>query len=279
MTATNTLTITIGDQKDNSHQVGEKDMFVHSRKEFIDSRVMGKSRLEVFGDFLCMTLSVRAGSVTILGIVDGGPAKTGDVHFSTPTLVDAGGVFSLATSAPLATSAACGCRPQDRLHLEGEKRGGEGGDSARPMGCGGVMRVRGCRCPLQFEGPDCQQTAISFLGGGYAWFPPMKPCFDSHLSVEFMTEQENGLLLYAGPLAPLLPGEPQDYMAIGSHQNLTSYGYPQLRSKHLTGCIGNLAVDSRLYDLGSPAESFNSMTNGCSVGAGPFPPHGADPPL
>ncbi|KAJ3596028.1 hypothetical protein NHX12_002437, partial [Muraenolepis orangiensis] len=524
MTATNTLTITIGDQNDNAHKAGEKDVFVHSRmgrfpaaigkvfapdpdewdnktyslqpsasryfslnqssgalsirqhvpagsywlsvlvsdglwpdvtsgvrvhvreleekavrssasvrltgitaREFIDSRVTGKSRLEVFWDFLCMSLSVSASSVTILGIVDGGPAKTVDVHFSVltdsgyarpeklhavlsahrkelqsmlratlsqvevdecgargdclpsggcstrlsvgevPALVDAGGGFSLATSAPLATSAACGCRARERLHRP---------CSSYPPGspclhggtCVDTQDGYRCRCPLQFEGPDCQQTAISFLGGGYAWFPPMKPCFDSHLSVEFMTEQENGLLLYAGPLAPLLPGEPQDYMAIeliggtpslkinhgsatlvlqlpnnvgmadrrwhrldvrsnskevrftlnrcssaivmetegvdswamtedrssceirgitpirdryvdgspvlqlgGVNQNLTSYRYPQLHSKHFTGCIRNLAVDSRLYDLGSPAESFNSVP-GCSVGAGPCPP-------
>lgn len=32
MTATNTLTITIGDQNDNAHQPGEKDVYVHSQK-------------------------------------------------------------------------------------------------------------------------------------------------------------------------------------------------------------------------------------------------------
>lgn len=32
MTATNTLTITIGDQNDNAHEAGEKDVYVHSRK-------------------------------------------------------------------------------------------------------------------------------------------------------------------------------------------------------------------------------------------------------
>lgn len=72
-----------------------------------------------------------------------------------------------------------------------------------------------CHCPPQLEGPDCQQTRLSFLGNGYAWFPPIKPCFDSHLSLEFMTEEDDGLLLYAGPLATLLPGDTEDYMAIG----------------------------------------------------------------
>lgn len=72
-----------------------------------------------------------------------------------------------------------------------------------------------CHCPPQFDGPDCQQTRLSFLGNGYAWFPPIRPCFDSHLSLEFMTDKEDGLLLYTGPLASLLPGEAEDYMAIG----------------------------------------------------------------
>lgn len=72
-----------------------------------------------------------------------------------------------------------------------------------------------CHCPPQLEGPDCQQTRLSFLGNGYAWFPPIRPCFDSHLSLEFMTEEDDGLLLYAGPLATLLPGDVEDYMAIG----------------------------------------------------------------
>lgn len=73
-----------------------------------------------------------------------------------------------------------------------------------------------CHCPPQFDGPDCQQTRLSFLGNGYAWLPPIRPCFDSHLSLEFMTDGDDGLLLYAGPLATLLPGDTEDYMAIGN---------------------------------------------------------------
>lgn len=72
-----------------------------------------------------------------------------------------------------------------------------------------------CQCPPLYEGPECQQTRRRFLGNGYAWFPPMMPCVDSLVSVEFLTEGEDGLLLYTGPLATLLPGDPEDYMAIG----------------------------------------------------------------
>ncbi|CAL8374879.1 unnamed protein product [Arctogadus glacialis] len=520
ITATSTLTITIGDQNDNAHQAGEKDVFMHSRKgrfpaalgkvyapdpdewdnktytlassaskyftlnqssgaltvrqntpagsywlrvavsdgvwpdvmsevrvhvrdledkairssaslrltgvtarEFIDSRVTGKSRLEIFWDFLSKSLSVRPGRVNIFGIVDGGEAKTVDLHFSvltdsgyvrpeklhgilsahkkklqsmlranlsqvevdrcaaradckaaggcstrlsvddTPTLVDAGGGFSLA-SVTLVTAATCGCSARDLLRRPCSSYY-PGSPCLHGGTCLDTQDGYRCRCPLQFEGPDCQQTGISFLGNGYAWFPPMKPCFDSHLSVEFMTEEENGLLLYAGPLATLLPGEPEDYMAIeliggtpslkvnhgsgtlvlqlpnnvgvadrrwhrldvrsnskevrftldrcssaivmetegvdswamtedrssceirgitpnrdryvdgstvlqlgGVDQNLTGYEFPQLRYKHFTGCMRNLAVDSRMYDLGSPAAAVHTLP-GCSLTDGP----------
>lgn len=79
-----------------------------------------------------------------------------------------------------------------------------------------LSRCYRCHCPPQFDGPDCQQTRLSFLGNGYAWLPPIRPCFDSHLSLEFMTDEDDGLLLYTGPLATLLPGDTEDYMAIGN---------------------------------------------------------------
>lgn len=79
-----------------------------------------------------------------------------------------------------------------------------------------LCRCYRCHCPPQFDGPDCQQTRLSFLGNGYAWLPPIRPCFESHLSLEFMTGEDDGLLLYAGPLATLLPGDSEDYMAIGN---------------------------------------------------------------
>ncbi|MEQ2276884.1 hypothetical protein XENORESO_013864, partial [Xenotaenia resolanae] len=40
------------------------------------------------------------------------------------------------------------------------------------------------------------------------------------------------------------------------------YIYPQLQHKHFTGCIRNLIVDSKLYDLGSPAD-WQSSSPGC----------------
>jgi len=66
-----------------------------------------------------------------------------------------------------------------------------------------------------FDGPECQQTKHSFGGQGYAWFPPLKPCFQSHISLEFLAESANGLLLYDGPLGLVHSGEQEDFIAIG----------------------------------------------------------------
>ena len=40
-----------------------------------------------------------------------------------------------------------------------------------------------CQCPRGFEGPRCQQTTRSFWGKGWAWYPPLELCEDSHLSI------------------------------------------------------------------------------------------------
>ncbi|KAF7224845.1 neural-cadherin [Nothobranchius furzeri] len=511
ITATNTLTITIGDHNDNAHQAGEKDIYVHSRKgrmgyaalgkvyapdpddwdsktysletsaakyfslnqssgvltfrqntpagsywlrvgvsdgvwpdvisgvrvhireleekafmssaslrltgitarEFIDSNVEGKSRLQAFWDFLSETLSVRPGSINVFSVADR-EEKTVDIYFhvltdngylrpeklhsvlaahkrklqsllranvsqvqvdecvradcktsggcytqlsisDSPSLIDSGALSLV--SAKVTSAAVCGCAAREMAH---QSCSSYPSDPCLNGGtCIDTQNGYRCRCPPQLEGPNCQQTRLSFLGNGYAWFPPIRPCFDSHLSLEFMTEEDDGLLLYAGPLATLLPGDSEDYLAIeliggtpslkinhgsgtlvlqltnvavadrrwhrldvrsnskevrftldrcssaivmeaegvgswvmtedrssceirgvtpnkdrylnGSHvlqlggvnENM-SYEYPQLQHKHYTGCIRNLLVDSKLYDLGSPAESSNTLP-GCSL--------------
>ena len=64
-----------------------------------------------------------------------------------------------------------------------------------------------CQCPRGFEGPRCQQTTRSFWGKGWAWYPPLELCEDSHLSVEFLTRKPDGVLLYNGPIVPPEPEE------------------------------------------------------------------------
>nr|CAD7430770.1 unnamed protein product [Timema monikensis] len=57
-----------------------------------------------------------------------------------------------------------------------------------------------CSCPIGSDGPRCQQTTRSFRGDGWAWYPPLAMCDNSHLSLEFITRKEDGLLLYNGPI-------------------------------------------------------------------------------
>ncbi|KAK1802224.1 hypothetical protein P4O66_021889 [Electrophorus voltai] len=271
-----------------------------------------------------------------------------------PTVVDSGSMALV--SVTLKATAVCACSAREHLHQ------GCSTYPRNPCHNGGVcvdtQSGFRCQCPVQFEGPECQQTKHSFHGNGYAWFSPIRPCFESHLTLEFITEVADGLLLYSGPLAQLQPWEPEDFMAIelidgtptlkinhgsgtlvlqlpgnvnvadrrwhrldvrsnskdvgftldrctgatvmemegvGSwlttedhtscevtgvtpnldrHLNVTQvlqlggvnenlpYIYPQLQHKHFTGCIRNLIVDSKVYDLGSPADS-SASTPGC----------------
>ncbi|XP_056317982.1 LOW QUALITY PROTEIN: neural-cadherin [Danio aesculapii] len=284
-----------------------------------------------------------------------------------PAVVDSGSMALV--SVTVEATAVCSCSAREHLHQSCSIY------PRNPCHNGGVcvdtQSGYRCQCPAQFEGPECQQTKHSFHGNGYAWFPPIRPCFESHLSLEFITEVADGLLLYSGPLSQLQPWEPEDFMAIelidgtptlkinhgsgtlvlqlpgnvnvadrrwhrldvrsnskevrftldrcagatimemegvGSwlttedhtscevtgitpnmdkHLNVTQvlqlggvnenlpYIYPQLQHKHFTGCIRNLIVDSKYYDLGSPADSSGSapgcvMTDSSCVNMG-FP--------
>uniref|UniRef100_A0A3P8S899 Si:ch211-186j3.6 n=1 Tax=Amphiprion percula TaxID=161767 RepID=A0A3P8S899_AMPPE len=269
----------------------------------------------------------------------------------TPTVVDCG-TMSL-VSVTVESTAVCSCPGREQSHQPCTAY------PRNPCFNGGVCvdtQHGYCQCPAQFEGPECQQNKHSFHGNGYAWFPPMMPCFESHVSLEFITDVADGLLLYTGPLAQLQAWDHEDFMAIlidgtptlkinhgsgtvvlqlpgnvnvadrrwhrldvrsnskevrftldrcsgaavmemeglGSwlttedhssceamgvtpntdHLNMSQvlqlggvnedipYIYPQLQHKHFTGCIRNLIVDSKLYDLGSPADS-QSSSPGC----------------
>uniref|UniRef100_A0A1A7XDW5 Uncharacterized protein n=2 Tax=Nothobranchiidae TaxID=405002 RepID=A0A1A7XDW5_9TELE len=283
----------------------------------------------------------------------GGCTNTLNVR-DTPTVVDCG-TMSL-VSVMVESTAVCSCPGREQSHQSCATY------PRNPCFNGGIcvdtQHGYRCQCPAQFEGPECQQNKHSFHGNGYAWFPPMTPCFDSHVSLEFITDVADGLLLYSGPLTQLQTWDHEDFMAIelidgtptlkinhgsgtlvlqlpgninvadrrwhrldvrsnskevrftldrcsgapvkemeglGSwlttedhstcevtgvtpntdrHLNMSQvlqlggvnedipYIYPQLQHKHFTGCIRNLVVDSKLYDLGSPADS-QSSSPGC----------------
>ena len=64
-----------------------------------------------------------------------------------------------------------------------------------------------CSCQPGFDGPRCQQTRHSFDGNGWAWFRSLTPCAVGKLSLEFATQQEDGLLMYAGPITDTPGGQ------------------------------------------------------------------------
>uniref|UniRef100_A0A3B4WJW5 Si:dkey-22o22.2 n=1 Tax=Seriola lalandi dorsalis TaxID=1841481 RepID=A0A3B4WJW5_SERLL len=275
------------------------------------------------------------------------------VSFSqSPVALSSGDTSLVSLSASL--TAQCGCRGREAIHLPCSAyptspclNGGTCQD--------GPLGYR-CKCPPMFDGPECQQTKHSFGGQGYAWFPPIMPCFQSHISLEFLAESANGLLLYNGPLGPAHSGEQEDFIAVelrngvpalsvnhgsgtltlqlppkstvtdrrwhrldvisdgksvqlildqcggvavnepdgvgGDAQEVDESGCraagetpgsqrylnvfqplqlggvketsPHRRYRSFTGCIRNLVVDSKVYDLASPGESVDS-TPGCRL--------------
>uniref|UniRef100_A0A8B9VJF9 Neural-cadherin n=1 Tax=Anas zonorhyncha TaxID=75864 RepID=A0A8B9VJF9_9AVES len=143
-----------------------------------------------------------------------------------PTITTAGSVSLV--SVTVLSSALCGCAARESPHLSCSSY------QTNPCLNGGTcvdtdLGYR-CKCSPNFHGPDCQQTKHSFRGHGYAWFPPLKPCFESRISLEFITEVPDGLLLYQGPVAQEQPGELKDFMALE-----LSGGVPALTVSHGSG--------------------------------------------
>lgn len=65
-----------------------------------------------------------------------------------------------------------------------------------------------CKCLKGYDGPQCQATTRTFSGNGWAWFPPLQQCEESHLSLDFMTpgSSPTGLIFYNGPIVRPDPG-------------------------------------------------------------------------
>uniref|UniRef100_W5L865 Si:dkey-22o22.2 n=1 Tax=Astyanax mexicanus TaxID=7994 RepID=W5L865_ASTMX len=145
-----------------------------------------------------------------------------------PSVLNRGNASLVSVSAT--ASAQCGCLARESQHLSCSSyprnpclNGGTCVD--------GEMGYR-CKCPPMFDGPECQQTKHTFLGDGYAWFPPLRPCFQSHISLEFITEAANGLLLYNGPLGGLQPGDKEDFISLELKK-----GVPLLSVNHGSGTL------------------------------------------
>uniref|UniRef100_A0A182JYP3 Laminin G domain-containing protein n=1 Tax=Anopheles christyi TaxID=43041 RepID=A0A182JYP3_9DIPT len=77
---------------------------------------------------------------------------------------------------------------------------------------------------------------IGFYGSGYALYPPISPCNMTRISVELAPQQEDGLVMYIGPLNynPRLPV--QDFLALelvkGLPVLLLDYGSGTIRIEH-----------------------------------------------
>uniref|UniRef100_A0A8C3FEP6 Neural-cadherin n=1 Tax=Chrysemys picta bellii TaxID=8478 RepID=A0A8C3FEP6_CHRPI len=187
---------------------------------------VSKARLEIILDI----------SITQIGIDECVTANcthsTGCVskynYSHVPTITTAGSV-SLA-SVTVLNSAQCTCAARESPHLFCS--------SYRTNPClnGGTCIDTdlgySCKCPATFDGPDCQQTKRTFRGHGYAWFPPIKPCFESRISLEFITEVADGLLLYNGPVARSHPGEVEDFIALELSDSV-----PSLTLSHGSGVL------------------------------------------
>ncbi|KAH0617555.1 hypothetical protein JD844_015936 [Phrynosoma platyrhinos] len=145
-----------------------------------------------------------------------------------PTIITSGSV--LLASVTVLSSAQCTCEARERKH--------HSCSSYRINPCfnsGTCMDTElgySCKCPNAFHGPECQQTQHTFRGHGYAWFPPIKPCFQSRISLDFITEVADGLLLYNGPVARVKPEEEEDFIALE-----LSEGVPSLTLSHGSGAL------------------------------------------
>ncbi|XP_035275512.1 neural-cadherin-like [Anguilla anguilla] len=182
------------------------------------------------------------------------------------TVVDAGSTSLV--SVTVGTTAVCGCPGRERQHRACASY------PQSPCHNGGVcVDSKGgyrCQCPPQFEGPECQQTKHSFHGDGYAWFPPARPCFESRVSLEFVTEATDGLLLYSGPLAQLQHWDAEDFMAI----ELIG-GTPTLKINHGSGTLvlqlpSNVRVADRRWhrlDVRSDSKEVRFTLDRCSAAA------------
>uniref|UniRef100_A0ABM5ETP5 Neural-cadherin-like n=1 Tax=Pogona vitticeps TaxID=103695 RepID=A0ABM5ETP5_9SAUR len=146
----------------------------------------------------------------------------------TPTVMDTGSVSLVSITTSI--SAVCTCAARERIHRSCSSY------SHNPCFNGGtcidMLNGYRCKCFASFHGPDCQQTKRSFHGNGYAWFRPIRPCFESSLSLEFITDVPDGLLLYNGLLSDSVSGISENFIAIELYS-----GIPVLKVNHGLGTV------------------------------------------
>ncbi|XP_069477477.1 neural-cadherin-like [Ambystoma mexicanum] len=194
--------------------------------------------------------------------------STGCVNVKTykhmPTVVTAGSV-SLA-SVTVLNRAECICSARESQHLSCASY--PGGPCLNGGTCVDTGLGYKCECPTVFHGPECQQTQRTFTGHGYAWFPTIDLCFESRISVEFVTEVADGLLLYIGPMAPLQHGDAEDLLLLELKN-----GAPSLTVNHGSGSLllqfpSSINVADRLWhslQITSNGKKVQMILDHCST--------------
>ncbi|PVD20719.1 hypothetical protein C0Q70_18878 [Pomacea canaliculata] len=99
--------------------------------------------------------------------------------------------------------------------------------------------VLSCLCLSGYDGPRCQQLRHSFDGKSYAMYPTLEQCEDGQTSIEFITTQSDGLLLYNGPKVTPPADQPPDFISLELRG-----GFPVLMIDHGSGST-TLTVDGK----------------------------------
>ncbi|XP_025116175.1 neural-cadherin-like [Pomacea canaliculata] len=99
--------------------------------------------------------------------------------------------------------------------------------------------VLSCLCLSGYDGPRCQQLRHNFDGKSYAMYPTLEQCEDGQTSIEFITTQSDGLLLYNGPKVTPPADQPPDFISLELRG-----GFPVLMIDHGSGST-TLTVDGK----------------------------------
>ncbi len=73
-----------------------------------------------------------------------------------------------------------------------------------------------CLCRHGYEGPNCEMTSATFTNDSYALFPSIETIRNQHISLELLTGERNGVILYARTAAE----DSSDYLLIYMKEGL-----------------------------------------------------------
>jgi hypothetical protein len=142
--------------------------------------------------------------------------------------------------------------------------------------CKDVANGYQCECPTpsnpDFYGPNCERLAASFNGQGWSWQPGIPACGNSHISLIFNTQADEGTIFYVGPSPYNIVPNVSDFLGLevfkGKLRTFVNFGsgtkvlsLDQRVSTVLTAVLSNffnVILPSRL--------TTEKITTLCSVG-------------